>query len=222
MSLERVMKSITSFRFRAFYSGAIICGLLIACGSIPLRSNDAQDDARRILEKLRVASGATVGEIGGGDGDVAVAVATLLGNEGRVLVTELDPAKIESMQKRFARGNSATVKVTASSADSTKLPDQCCDGIYMRDVYHHFTNPKAMVASLYRNLKPGGRLVVIDFRPRTGGNWSTPAGVPSNRGGHGIPIALLREELEAGGFRHLETIEQWRDNLYAVVMEKPR
>ena len=161
------MKSITSFRFRAFYSGAIICGLLIACGSIPLRSNDAQDDARRILEKLRVASGATVGEIGGGDGDVAVAVATLLGNEGRVLVTELDPAKIESMQKRFARGNSATVKVTASSADSTKLPDQCCDGIYMRDVYHHFTNPKAMVASLYRNLKPGGRLVVtISARAR--------------------------------------------------------
>lgn len=216
------MKSFPSFRFRAFYSGVIACGLLLACGSIPLRSNDAQDDARRILEKLQVSSGATVGEIGGGDGDVAVAVASLLGVDGRVLVTELDPAKIESMQKRFARGNSAKVTVSASSADSTKLPEPCCDGIYMRDVYHHFTNPEGMVASLYRNLKPGGRLVVIDFRPRNGGMWSTPAGVPANRGGHGISIALLREELEAGGFRHLETIEQWRDNLFAVIVEKPR
>ncbi|MCC7341721.1 MAG: methyltransferase domain-containing protein [Bryobacterales bacterium] len=211
-----------ALRLRAFYSGVIVCGLLLACGSIPLRSNDAQDDARRILEKLQVASGATVGEIGGGNGDVAVAVASLLGVHGRVLVTELDPAKIEAMQKRFARGNSATVVVSASTAESTNLPEPCCDGIYMRDVYHHFTQPESMVASLYRNLKPGARLVVIDFRPRTGGSWSTPEGVPANRGGHGISVALLREELEAGGFRHVETIEHWRDNLFAVVVEKPR
>jgi SAM-dependent methyltransferase len=196
--------------------------LLLGCGSIPLRSNDAQDDARRILEKLHVSSGATVGEIGGGGGDVAVAVASLLGNKGTVLVTELDPAKIESMRKRFAVNGGARVIVSASASDSTKLPEDCCDGIYMRDVYHHFTKPEAMVASLYRNLKPGARLVVIDFRPRNGDTWSIPEGVPANRGGHGISIALLREELETGGFRHLETVERWRDNLFAVVVEKPR
>ncbi len=207
---------------RAAASTMLVYSLLLACGSIPLRPNDAREDARRILENLHAGSGATVGEIGGGDGDVAVAVASLLGNDGRLFVTELDPAKLDSMRKRFAAQKGLAVTVITSSSDSTNLAGNCCDGIYMRDVYHHFTDPKAMVASLYRNLKPGGRLVVIDFRPEAGRAWSIPAGVPSNRGGHGIPIAVLREELEAGGFRHIETIERWRDNLFAVVAEKPR
>jgi SAM-dependent methyltransferase len=94
--------------------------------------------------------------------------------------------------------------------------------MYMRDVYHHFTEPAKLVAQLYRNLKPGGRLVVIDFRPGARSNRATPAGVPENRGGHGIPIAILREELEAGGFQHVETIEQWRGNLFAVIVVKPK
>lgn len=209
-------------RIRTAASTMLVYSLLFACGSIPLRPNDAQEDARRILEKLHVASGATVGEIGGGDGDVAVAVASLLGSEGHLFVTELDPAKLDAMRKRFAAQKSGVVTVITSSSDSTNLADGCCDGIYMRDVYHHFTNPAAMVASLYRNLKPGSRLVVIDFRPESGRGWSVPAGVPSNRGGHGIPISVLREELEGGGFRHLETIERWRGNLFAVIAQKPR
>ncbi|MDZ7639952.1 MAG: methyltransferase domain-containing protein [Bryobacterales bacterium] len=209
-------------RFAFRISSLALALFLLACVNLPLRSNDAQQDARRIVEKLGVSAGATVGEVGGGGGDVAVAVASLLGGKGAVLVTEIDESKLGSMRSRFAGGSGATVKVSASSADSTKLPDACCDGMYMRDVYHHFTNPQSMVASLYRNLKPGGRAVVIDFRPRTGGSWSIPEGVPANRGGHGISIALLREELEAAGFRHIETIEEWRDNLYAVIVEKPR
>jgi ubiquinone/menaquinone biosynthesis C-methylase UbiE len=40
----------------------------------------------------------------------------------------------------------------------TNLPDECCDAVFMRHVYHHFGDPPAMNASLFRSLKPGGRL----------------------------------------------------------------
>jgi ubiquinone/menaquinone biosynthesis C-methylase UbiE len=209
-------------RLARLLCSATFAVVLIACGSQPLFSTVHEDDAQRIVEKLGVSSGATVGEIGGGSGDLALAVATHLGAQGHLLVTELNKDQVSRMRSRFANSKGVQMEVLDAGTDTTELPDACCDGLYMRDVYHHFTKPASMVASLYGNLKPGGRLVVIDFRPRTGGSWSTPEGVPANRGGHGIPIAVLREELEAGGFRHLETIEKWRDNLFAVIVEKPR
>ena len=44
----------------------------------------------------------------------------------------------------------------------TRLPDDCCDGILLRYVYHHMSEPEAMLASLRRSIRPGGILVVIE------------------------------------------------------------
>ena len=51
------------------------------------------------------------------------------------------------------------------AAAATNLPPACCDAIFMRDVYHHITEPEAFNKSLAASLKPGGRLAVIDFPP---------------------------------------------------------
>ena len=200
----------------------ILCFALLFVGSPPLLSNDDQDDARQIVEKLGVAKGAVLGEIGAGTGEVALEVAELLGKEGKLYTNELDKEKLETLRERASGSKGAPVEVFEALPGGNNYPDGCCDGMYMRDVYHHFTEPAKLVAQLYRNLKPGGRLAVIDFRPGTGTDRPAPDGVPENRGGHGIPIAILREELEAGGFRHLETIEQWRDHLFAVIVVKPK
>jgi ubiquinone/menaquinone biosynthesis C-methylase UbiE len=204
------------------YRALIFCLFLLSWGSQPLLSNDDQDDARRIVAKLGVAKGAVLGEIGAGTGEVALEVAELLGKEGKLYTNELDKKKLETLRERARGSKGAPIEVVEALPDSSNYPDGCCDGMYMRDVYHHFTEPAKLVAQFYRNLKPGGRLVVIDFRPGTGTNRKMPAGVPENRTGHGIPIPILREELEAGGFQHVETIEQWRKHLFAVIVEKPK
>ena len=48
---------------------------------------------------------------------------------------------------------------------STNLPSECCDAIFLRDVYHHLTRPDAFDASLLAALKPGGRLAIMDLVP---------------------------------------------------------
>lgn len=48
---------------------------------------------------------------------------------------------------------------------ATHLPPECCDAIFMRRVYHHLTAPSAILTSIHEALRPGGRLVIIDFRP---------------------------------------------------------
>jgi len=71
---------------------------------------------------------------------------------------------------------------------------------------------------LVRSLKGGGRLAIIDFAPRAG--LEPVEGVPSNRGGHGIPEKLVIEELKAAGLQVEKIVEDWPEGSYCVVFVK--
>jgi hypothetical protein len=80
-----------------------------------------------------------------------------------------------------------------------------------------------MVRSLAAALKPGGRLAIIDFPPRQ--NSDVPAGVPANRGGHGVPPEVVQREVGAT-LTHVRTIDKWAPDgqpaaLYLVLFRKP-
>jgi hypothetical protein len=93
----------------------------------------------------------------------------------------------------------------------------------VRDAYHHFTAPNDMVKSLAAALKPGGRLAIVDFPPRA--KSQLPAGVPENRGGHGVPPEVVQRE--AGAIlTYVRTIENWAPasqpaSLFLVLFRKP-
>lgn len=70
----------------------------------------------------------------------------------------------------------------------------------MRDVYHHFTHPAEIDGSLYRALRPGGLLAVIDFPPGFFLNLIAPVkGAPKSHKGHGISQAVLIQEVTGVG-----------------------
>ena len=73
------------------------------------------------------------------------------------------------IKKAAAAANLTNVTVVEGAPAATKLPDECCDAIFVRYVYHHFGDPPAMNASILRSLKPGGRFAVMDAGPRTVG-----------------------------------------------------
>jgi predicted methyltransferase len=118
------------------------------------------------------------------------------------------------------------VTVVEAGQSSTNLPDACCDAIFMRDVYHHFTHPAELVRSLFAALKPGGRLAIIDFEPRRGS--SRPDGVPEDRAGHGIRPEAIVAEVAATGLSLNATITDWPDakpadqRMFLVLFGKPQ
>ena len=180
----------------------------------------AQDwkDADKLATLLNWKPGSIVAEIGAGDGGLTLAAAERVGPTGRVYTTELDPkfANLESLAAAQKAHNIIPVK--AAEAE-TNLPRECCDSIFMRQVYHHLTKPAEIDASLFQSLKPGGLLAVIDMEPAPGS--SVPECVPKNRGGHGMPKQLLIDELTAAGFQVVETPNYWHDRDYCAVFRKP-
>jgi ubiquinone/menaquinone biosynthesis C-methylase UbiE len=184
----------------------------------------AAREVPQLAEVLTLKPGMTVADVGSGGGAMAVAIAKWLGPGGRVFATDVRAAQLDEIKAAVARDGLSNVVVVEGTALSTNLPSECCDAIFLRDVYHHLTNPRDIDASLLAALKPAGRLAIMDFPPEPGS--SVPDGVPQNRGGHGVPASIIVSELTQSGFRHLTTMSRWlpdddRTQLFLVLFEKP-
>lgn len=179
--------------------------------------------AAKVLAKvLNWKPGSVVAEIGAGDGGLTLAAAERVGPAGRVYTTELDSERLADLKSLAAKQKRQNITVVKAGEAETNLPRECCDSIFMRGVYHHFTQPAKEDASLLQSLKPGGLLAVIDFPPGSRLSDQEPIkGVPKNRGGHGMPKQLLLDELSAAGFRALTTPTGWHGDDYCVVVQKP-
>ena len=197
----------------------LLCGVLIlaACHG---QAQERKQEADKLAALLNWQPGSVVAEVGAGDGSTTLAAAERVGPTGRVYTTELDPDKLAKLQS-LAAEHKNIIAVKAGLAE-TNLPHECCDSIFMRRVYHHFTDPEKEDASLFQSLKPGGLLAVIDFPPGEGpGDPKLPKGVPKNRGGHGMPKQLLIDELTAAGFQVVATPTDWAAPDYCIVLKKP-
>lgn len=200
----------------------IIAWVLCTLGCADCHAQDTwQAEAGHLADLLDWQSGSVVGEIGGGKGQLTIPASQRVGPSGKVYATELDAKALAHLEEIGRRQKNITF-IKATETD-TNLPGECCDSIFMRLVYHHFTKPAEMAASLFKSLKAGGRLAVIDEEPRAG--TAVLDGAPKNRQGHGVPQKVLIDELTAAGFRVVAIYDDWpsRDiyhQIYCVVFAK--
>jgi ubiquinone/menaquinone biosynthesis C-methylase UbiE len=183
---------------------------------------EAELDAPKLAEVLGLRPGMAVADVGAGFGAMTVVLAKSL-ESGRVFATDIGKRQLTVIQEYVQREGLTNVTVIEGASDSANLPAACCDAVFLRHVYHHVGAVEAFNNSLNAALKPGGRLAIIDFVPKAGSKQQP--GVPANRGGHGIPIDVLIDEIKATGLNHVRTIEKWPPGEKApgflVLFEKP-
>ena len=192
--------------------------LLAACS---LGSVVSADEVERLGDLLCLRSGLTVADLGAGRGQFAEELARLVGESGHVFATEVEEDKVEKIRKRMEKAGLDNVTAVLGNQDHTGLPADCCDAVLVRRVYHHFTDPPKMRASLKAALRPDGLVAIIDLPPQKG--WRELPGVP-DRGGHGIAMDVLIEEMTGDGFEVVSRTEDWpsedENDLFCVVFKK--
>jgi len=187
---------------------------------------DEASEAERLAKLMGVRAGSRVAAIGAGEGELAVEIARRLGPTGRVYATELGEEDRAAIRESARVAGLANLEVIEAQIAATGLPSKCCDAVFMRNVYHHLSDPGAIAKDIQRALVPGGLLVVIDFPPTWYlAPWS-PKGVGEERTEHGITIEAALRELEGAGFERVDVHEAWTDrwfagDAYALVLRAP-
>ena len=144
------------------------------------------------LGVLKIPKGATVADIGAGSGFITERLATRVGPGGRVLANDVQPQMLELLARRLARKKIGNVTLVQGTIDDPKLSPDSVDLALMVDVYHEFSQPQAMLRHLREALKPGGRLVLLEYRKE---DPSIPI-----RPEHKMSVAEAKLEVEAEGF----------------------
>ena len=203
---------------KSLVAAALLFTVLAASFTLRGANADPADEIKRLAALMEWKPGTIVADIGAGDGNYAFAAAQIVGPSGKVFATEIDEDKLANLRSEVTKRHLTNVIVLESKDADTNLPPECCDAIFLRRVYHHLTKPAEFDAALIHSLKPGGRLAIIEFPPRSG--LEPVEGVPANRGGHGIPQEIAVQELTAAGFRIARTVNDWPQGDYLLLFEK--
>ncbi len=117
-----------------------------------------------LVKALGLKPGETVADVGAGSGYLSWRLAREVGPKGRVYATDIQPEMLVLLRNAMvSRGITNVVPVLGSRTNSGLLP-KSVDLIVMVDVYHEFDHPFEMAGNLVKALKPGGRLVFVEYR----------------------------------------------------------
>jgi SAM-dependent methyltransferase len=117
-----------------------------------------------LLRELALKPGMNVMDVGAGTGYYSRRIATLVGPIGKVYAIDVQPEMIEMLNAVAKQPAFANVKPVLGKEKSVALPDGVADLAIMVDVYHELEFPSEMLASIKRALRPGGRVVFVEYR----------------------------------------------------------
>ncbi len=118
-----------------------------------------------LLEALQLKPGNAVADIGAGSGYFSWRMARLVGETGKVFAVEIQQEMLDLLMKNMAKRKvDKQVAPVLGTIEDPKLPAGSCDLMLMVDVYHEFDHPYEMIENMVTALKPGGRIVFVEFR----------------------------------------------------------
>jgi precorrin-6B methylase 2 len=189
---------------------ALVMGHL-AAGWLERPEREREEQPTKLIEALKVQPGQVIADVGAGSGYFTFRLAEKVGPRGKVLAVDIQPEMLALIRQRMKDRGVANVEPIQGTETDPKLPANSVDLILMVDVYHEFSHPFEMTEAMVRALKPGGRMVFVEYR------LEDPK----------VPIKLVHKmsqkqvlkEMAVHPLRHAETLDflPWQ---HVIVFEK--
>jgi SAM-dependent methyltransferase len=156
-------------------------------------TRESEEHTSRMIEALGLRPGQVVCDLGCGVGVVTLPMARRVLPGGRVLAVDIQPEMLERLEKRAAKAGLENIEGILGVLADPGLKARSCDLVLMVDVYHELGYPEQVLRAVREALRPGGRLVLVEFR-------AEDPDVPIKRE-HRMSRAQILAELGANGLR---------------------
>jgi ubiquinone/menaquinone biosynthesis C-methylase UbiE len=173
---------------------------------------EMEEEPDKALDALQLTRGSSVADVGAGSGYFTVRMAERVGPDGRVYAVDIQPEMLRLLGERLKRGRITNVTPVLGAIDDPKLPEATLDLILMVDVYHEFSEPQKMLRRMRAALKPGGRLVLLEYRKE---DPTVPI-----RFEHKMSVAEAKMEVEAEGFT-LAKVDEALPRQHILIFTRP-
>jgi precorrin-6B methylase 2 len=198
-----------------FYMGREIAHVMGFSGVSWLERDNREEEERTslLIEALALKPGMTLADIGAGSGVITIPMAREVGPTGKVYAVDIQKEMLDRLAVKLNRLNIQHVELVLGKEQSPRLPPASLDLAIMVDVYHELEYPYEMLLELSRCMKPGGRIVLVEFR----------------REDPQVPIKLVHKMTEAQAKKELDQPEfglKWKETIgtlpwqHVIVFEK--
>jgi predicted methyltransferase len=164
------------------------------CAQDEWKIRDAWEKPQEVMDILGIKTGSVVADVGAGEGYFTFRLAPRVGPAGKVYAVDIVDDKLDKIRARAAKQRLTQIETILGSTDDPRLPDERLDVVLVVNAYHEMRDYDAMLRGMFRALKPGGLLGIIDAPTKPG----EPRENYYDR--HRIPEQLVREDTARNGF----------------------
>lgn len=166
-----------------------------------VESREVYAAQEEVLKACEIKPGQRIADVGAGTGFYSRAFAKRTGWDGWVYSVDIAPKFLQHIAARATADGIENLTTVLGTDVSIRLPPESVDLVFICDTYHHFESPQQSLASIYRALKPGGRLVLIDFNRIPGVSREFLIGHVR------APKEVFQAEVVEAGFEFIDEIE---------------
>jgi precorrin-6B methylase 2 len=148
------------------YMGREIAEVMGWQGAAWLEREEREREERTdlLLAALALRPGMVVADIGAGSGYLSRRMAPSVTPGGKVWAVDVQPEMISLLQSSAKSSGLTQIEARLSSVDDVRLPADSVDLAVMVDVYHELAYPYEVMGSILKALKPGGRVVFVEYK----------------------------------------------------------
>ncbi len=132
-------------------------------GWLEREEREQEENTAQLMKNLAVQAGQVIADIGAGSGYHSTLLSKMVGS-GKVYAVDVEPEMIGYLKARIQREGKKNIIPVLSTEKNVSLPANSVDLMLLVDVYHEFSFPYEMAVSMLEALKPGGKLVLVEFR----------------------------------------------------------